>query len=275
MNVIVEYSTYKKKKKIFHKVTEDYKNKELHFVVVFEKGVSTRPYYFLRKKRYRNIEYVVNCKYRLSRLIRLSKLNKRPLKLVLTLNNDARKYIKKLNRLNNITRIYDKSTFDSNYDILNKNDYLLIKDNRHDDIFEYDMLNLYVFGNTLYQCKSSSCLGNILYIDKKGVVSYCPIHKEESVLGNIFEITNAFDNDDFDLFVGKAVEKRNNCKLNCSNYNKCMGGCFFDNDCKDIKNGLDKAMKTYEYISNVKSLDELSFKYKHIKIREISQEHKF
>ena len=151
----------------------------------------------------------------------------------------------------------------------------MIKDNNHDDIFDYDMLNLYVFGNTLYQCKSSSCLGNILYINKLGVASYCPMHKEEPVLCNIFDKANVFDNNDFDAFVGEAVEKRNNCKMNCSIYAQCMGGCFFDKDCINIKIEFDNAKKTYDYISNVKSLDELPFKYKHIKIREISQEHKF
>ena len=275
MNVIIEYSKFSKFKKIYNKVTEAYKNKEIHFIVFFEKGVSIRPYYFLKKRRYRNIGYVANCNYRLSRLIKLSKLKKRPLKLTLTLNKDAKKYINRLNKLKYITRIYDKSNIDTNYELLSKNDYLLIKDNNHDDIFDYDMLNLYIFGNTIYQCNSSSCLGNILYINKKGIASYCPFHKDESILGNIYETTNIFDDKDFDSFVGKAVEKRNNCKSNCSNYDKCMGGCFFEEDCTDIKNTLIKAIKTYEYISNVKSLDELPYKYKHIKIRDISQEHKF
>ncbi len=275
MKIYIEYSTFTKFKNIVLRCEKLFKNKSLKFVIKFFKNVSIKPYRYLRKKKYFNIEYDFDAKYRLKKLIKLSNYKRRPLQLSINIYDECSKYMKKLNKIEKLTCVYDKSNLDSNYEKLSKSGYLLVRDKNHDDIYEYDMLNLFMFGQVKYQCKYSSCLYENIYINKNDIASFCPKNPNDSLMGNFFLEDNIFELKSFDEFASRAVEKRDNCKKECPFYYKCMGGCFMEDDCIDIKKSFENIKSLYQSLKNKESLEGMPYKYKSLLIRQLCLEMKY
>lgn len=76
-------------------------------------------------------------------------------------------------------------------------------------------------------CAFSSCLGNVVYVMSDGKNSLCP--KMSRVRLNLMtkdgSITHIYDTPDFKSILLHQIQKRNRCKVGCSLYSLCLGGC--------------------------------------------------
>jgi radical SAM protein with 4Fe4S-binding SPASM domain len=98
-------------------------------------------------------------------------------------------------------------------------------------ILSVDLMHLYKFYEPIFQCKFSSCLGKNYYVDKKGIVSFCPNHLKESVVGLVNGAEKFKDSDLYVSVLKKAIDKRDNCKATCKYYEYCAGGCPLEDGC--------------------------------------------
>lgn len=83
-------------------------------------------------------------------------------------------------------------------------------------------------------CKYNSCLAKTLYVDENCVLGLCPYHHSDIQLKSIEEVSSfeqIFETDSCIDALYKQIQRRNNCKANCSQFSLCKGGCLFESDC--------------------------------------------
>jgi len=96
----------------------------------------------------------------------------------------------------------------------------------------------FLLGNNGNNCTHNSCLGRTLYLNKEGVISFCPKSMRETILKNISEVETfqeIFNSDNFALYVDAALKKRETCMTSCQGFKFCQGGCPLSayNKCND------------------------------------------
>lgn len=77
-------------------------------------------------------------------------------------------------------------------------------------------------------CHYSSCLGKTLYINGTGGIEICPYHKSDiqlNTLESCSSLSEVYDTESFRALLVEQINKRNECKKNCSFYKGCKGGC--------------------------------------------------
>lgn len=86
-----------------------------------------------------------------------------------------------------------------------------------------------LFGSPHRPCNCGSCLGCFLCINPEGNIYPCSrYYPDEYLIGNIrnFDsINHCFDSDIYGEMVRGAIERRENCRENCSLFGYCQGGC--------------------------------------------------
>lgn len=131
-----------------------------------------------------------------------------------------------LQRTNESFAVVDKTGLNDEY--YKTNDNIFLKTKEVNDILKVDLAATMLEGFPTYSLKNVSCLGKVLYIDKKNNVYFCPKYKDRSYLGKIKENKNFYDCDTFKDVLISAIEKRENCKKTCSLFSVCKGGCAFE-----------------------------------------------
>ncbi len=77
-------------------------------------------------------------------------------------------------------------------------------------------------------CYYNSCLGKTLYISGVGDIAICPYHKSDiqlNALESCSSLPEVYDTKSFRTLLFEQINKRNECKNNCSFYKGCKGGC--------------------------------------------------
>ena len=133
------------------------------------------------------------------------------------------------------------------------------------------MMHIYKFFETAFQCKYSSCLGKNFYVDKNGMVHFCPHYLEKSVVGNINSNDKYIESTVFGTILRGAIDKRNDCKRKCEHYEYCLGGCPLEDGCGEFPETFKKSA---DYIDGIiksnRDLSDENYAVAKIVIKDIS-----
>lgn len=104
--------------------------------------------------------------------------------------------------------------------------------------------NIYsiVSGAPTLCCEVTSCLGKNLCISHNGDLSYCYKNPSMTIIGNVFNNEDIFDNDIFRTVLLKAMQKRATCSQ-CKYVRLCKGGCVLQPECSILKKTYDAAVE--------------------------------
>ena len=154
---------------------------------------------------------------------------------------------KRICKLGGIIRIRDTST-SHNEELYKTNRNVIWEKDGTGTIRLADLYHLTTAGKAVYQCHYSSCLGKTLYIGADGSVSFCPHHIEQSRIGTVEKLDGIFENPVFYEVLSGTVAKRRQCKQTCSHFEKCKGGCPFENDCEEFRKAYPAALQDQDAI---------------------------
>ena len=190
---------------------------------------------FLRKKGVYDIEYVIYGTRALRRAI--FQLNRKVKHIFLTVVISA-PLTERDKRLLSLARsevkVIDTTDVEANRDFYKSSKHILYRFANEDTILDHDIMHIYKFFESRYQCKFSSCLGNVLYVDRDGKVYFCPYHTEESAIGTIYEKKNYFKEPAIQRALESAITKRQTCSAECQHFSFCNGGCPLEDGCLDF-----------------------------------------
>ena len=111
-----------------------------------------------------------------------------------------------------------------------------------------DLYHLTTSDKAVYQCHYSSCLGKTLYIAADGTVSFCPHHAGKSRIGTVDKLDGIFESPVFYEVLSGTVAKRRHCREVCPHFEKCKGGCPFENDCEEFLTAYPEALRDRDAI---------------------------
>jgi len=164
---------------------------------------------------------------------------------------------KRICRLNGIIRIVDTGDGE-NLRLYRENRNVVWETREENTIRLADIYHLTTSQKATYQCHYSSCLGKTLFIARDGTVSFCPKHPKQSVLGTLDRLEDIFEAPVFYETLLRTVEKRKQCKAACPHFEKCKGGCPFENDCDTFRSTYAEALRDRDgIIHREKDLAEL------------------
>ncbi|MBQ9730488.1 MAG: SPASM domain-containing protein [Clostridia bacterium] len=226
MTIHLIYKNYLSFQKQFKAVMKVFPKNVPTFYLHLDKRPSLKAYFRLKKRGF-PVVYCLHVKALSNKLISLANRNK--LTLVLLADSLSKKDFKKTDKLKTLTVIKTEDE-----QALEKRN-LLVKNSCVDQPFSADVAELCLLGTPIYQCAFSSCLGKTLYVDARGEVSFCPERIEETKIGNLFEETPIFERPTFISVLEKQIEKREQCKKNCSLFSACHGGCALTDTCAKFR----------------------------------------
>ena len=154
---------------------------------------------------------------------------------------------KRICRLGGIIRIVD-SCGEENLRLYRENRNVTWEAGEENTIRLADIYHLTTSRKAIYQCHYSSCLGKTLFIAKDGTVSFCPRHPQESILGTVDKLDDLFEAEIFYKTLLRTVEKRRDCKEHGPHFEKCKGGCPFENDCDAFRGAYTEALRERDRI---------------------------
>lgn len=115
----------------------------------------------------------------------------------------------------------------------------------------------FLLGNNGNNCTHNSCLGRTLYLNKDGIICFCPIKPQKTELRNISEVESfeeIFNSNSFALCVDAALKKRETCMVSCQGFKFCQGGCplLTGNECNNreymnFMQGVETILKGLDY----------------------------
>jgi radical SAM protein with 4Fe4S-binding SPASM domain len=262
MNLYIENKSFFFVKKAINAVENAIK-KDIHKLTVinYNGGFTFKAAHYARRKhQIYDIEYIIYGEKGLHNAIRRLNKSKKRISLTLVISKLLSKKAQNLIlKANNVLKIIDLSNNDSNIKFYKSIDKIIYKTDTVDLILDTDIMHLYKFYETVFQCKFSSCLGKNIFVSKNGTVHFCPIHTEKSLVGNIYCTENYFDNQTFKNVLHSAVEKRDNCKSTCQYYEHCAGACPLEDGCCDFpelfeknKTELDRIIQNNEPLTDKK-----------------------
>jgi radical SAM protein with 4Fe4S-binding SPASM domain len=259
MELYIENKSIGFVKRAYQKVTENTKS-TVYRVVLFNRGPFFKPvaFRFFKRKGIYDIEYVLFGTTALSRALTL--LNRQNNKISLTVLIDrplTKKDKENLSLARSEVKIIDTTTDVGNLEFYKKSKYILYRWQNEDTILDHDLMHIYKFYETRYQCKFGSCLGNVLYVDAKGNVHFCPWHPELSTVGTLKDKINYFNGENAISVLNEAIAKRKKCKAECEYFEYCSGGCPLEEGCLDFpelfgknKSFIDGVITAGEDLSN-------------------------
>jgi radical SAM protein with 4Fe4S-binding SPASM domain len=162
-------------------------------------------------------------------------------------------------------KVIDTTADEGNLAFYRSSRYLLYRWQAEDTILDHDIMHIYKFDETRYQCKFSSCLGNVLYVDAKGKVYFCPWHTECSAVGTLQDHANYFNAENALRVLRDAVAKRKKCQAECEYFDCCGGGCPLEDGCLDFPERFEK---NKSYIDGVIS-EEKDLSLQHLGVAKI------
>ena len=229
-------------KQAYRRISEN-TNATIYRVVIFNRCsiFKSSAYHFFKKKGVYDIEYVVFGTAALRRAITL--LNRQNKKISLTVMIDrtlTEKDKAKLSLARSEIKVIDATQSRENLEFYKSSKYILYKWNDEDTILEHDMMHLYKFYENRYQCKFGSCLGNVLYVDGKKNVYFCPWHTELSDVGTLKDKVNYFNEKNAISVLSDAIAKRKQCKTECEYFEYCSGGCPLEDGCLNFPKLFEK-----------------------------------
>ena len=245
MELYIENSSIGAVKKAYYQVSENIK-KTVTRAVVINRGtfLKTAAYRFFWRKGVSELEYVIFHTASLGRAIALLNRNKRRIRLTVVVDKKLDERAKALlKKARYEVKVIDIADGGVNLDFYKTCKYLIYKCGEENTILDSDIMHLYKFYETEYQCKFSSCLGNKIYIDAKGDVFFCPWHTDKSKLGNIGDNKNYFEDECIRTVLHNAVAKRDKCKSECKYFEYCAGGCPLEDGCSGFPELFEKNSK--------------------------------
>ena len=152
----------------------------------------------------------------------------------------------------------------------------VVLDGQNGNLGDAVAFDLAGFERTAYTCHFSSCLGDVLYLDRSGRIYFCPYHTDASYLCDlkeVGEVKKVFNNPTFGAVLQSAIEKRKVCSQACALFSACGGGCPLESvSCEDLKNGVAAAAEERKSILESKAdLKDLPLYKKESLIKEISK----
>ena len=160
-----------------------------------------------------------------------------------------------MTKVNKTVKVIDRKGVESNVNFYNSFNKILYKTPTVDNILDVDIMHLYKFYEPFMQCKFSSCLGQNLYVTKRGTVHFCPLKLDDSLVGTLKDTGKYFDSHNFATVLKNAIAKRNDCKASCKYFDYCMGACPMQDGCCDFPQLFDKnSAYIDDVISNQKDL---------------------
>lgn len=236
MNLYIENKSYSFFKKAFVAVTKNVnKDADKVFIIEYKGRFSSPAYRFARRQGVYNIEHIIFGERGLARAVHYLNRRKSPISLTIVLKKPlSKRGQKKLLCAKKEFKIIDLSNQEANFAFCQTCQMALYKSATVDQILDADIMHLYKFFETVFQCKFSSCLGEHFYVTKKGTVHFCPMHLNESEVGHIDGEGHYLNHEHFRATLDQAIEKRTICQNECQYYEYCAGGCPMEEGCCDF-----------------------------------------
>lgn len=221
----------------------------VHFHLICRRGVSPLHLYLLTagNKSLATLTLHIPARHLTGSLVRLCNSSSLLSCVVLVDRALSNRQWKRICRLNGLIRIVDTSGAPNEMYYESNRNVVYEKDGAN-TIRLADIYHLTTSDKAIYQCHYSSCLGKTLFIDKNGDVSFCPKHPGESRLGTVDCLDGIFEAPVFYEVLSKTVGKRRECKKNCPHFEKCKGGCPFENDCDAFRSTFTDALRDRDHI---------------------------
>lgn len=218
-------------------------------IIFFEKNNLSKIFSYLKKYKFSKIYFVINNLNFNNQIIKILNDKKSNVSIQLIINKELdeknKVFFTNLIKINQSIDIFDYQKY-LNISASNNLNIFTNKDKKEENKMLYVYCN-----NGNINCKTSSCLGKILYIDKFGNISFCPKYPKDTYLNNISNISNfdnIYENDIFGEYLKKMILKRKNCKSSCEYFSKCKGGCAIEDNCESFKNLYLKTKNNIESI---------------------------
>ncbi|MGN1373489.1 MAG: SPASM domain-containing protein [Candidatus Coproplasma sp.] len=241
MELIIEYKGLKKFNNSLTTMIKKCKN-VTKVTVVFPKKVNTALRIGLQRMGISDVRYVA---YNIPMLfLKMQNLPNNNVDLALILTDKTSKTtLRRAKKLRSAAVVYDNSKDKDYYERLKDNKYLIFDGVGDCTVSEVDALSSMYFNRPTFGCRHSSCLGNKLFVDAAGNVSFCPRFAEKTRVGKVGDEVDYFNSPLFIEVLTKEIEKRNNCKQTCPIARFCKGGCAMLGECEQIKEWFAKAMQ--------------------------------
>ena len=234
MNLYIENKSFAFIKKSF-KVVKKNTDKDIFklFVIQYKGGFSGKAYRFAQKKqKIYDVEYVIFGEKGISGALKYLNKSKHPISLTIVIDKPiSAKAKRKLLTAKKEFKIIDTSTCAENVDFYKSFYKILYKTNTEDHILDADIMHIYKFYETVYQCKFSSCLGQNIYVTKNGSVHFCPFYLDNSLIGSLRSNEKYFDAQSFKDTLHTAIDKRDHCRCTCEHFDYCSGACPLEDGC--------------------------------------------
>lgn len=237
-----EYTSLARFKKAYEALEDNTGERIRHAVIVSPYGVRRKVYRYLRRRKIPYVSFV------LTRLVKLKKalryLHKKKFPVMITLKvtralKESEKTILSEARMPIV--VEDETGISDNLLYYRQNKAILYKTKDEDTARSADFLHIACFGEPIYDCHFSDCLGNLLGVDVKENVFFCPKRPKESCVGRLGEKASYFESPAF-LAVKEAFEqKQKACESGCQRYGLCMGACPFEKGCLGFHEGVEAA----------------------------------
>ena len=257
MNFYVEYKSQSSLKKAYEDVVANTgKTVYKAFLIQHDGKFSKKPYHYFRKKRIYDIEYVLFGTRGLKRAMAYLNLAKNPISLTLVLDRPLdRKSTSLLAKAKRTVKVIDRSGDAQNVAFYRACSKILFSTAEEDHILDADIMHIYKFYEPILQCKFSSCLGDNVYVDRVGRVSFCPRYPDRSVMGMLGAQTKYFESASLVQTLEAAIAKRESCKSTCRHFEHCMGACPLEDGCGNFPELFEKnAAYLDDIIANSKDL---------------------
>ena len=185
-----------------------------------------------RKKRIGDIECVIFKPSHLKAAMKLANRTRRFILLTYVVDHKLSARERDiLSSAKRLLKIHDYTGDADNIEFYRSESHILYRTENEDTVLDVDLMHLYKFYETQYQCRFSSCMGGKLYVDANKRVDFCPYHKDESFVGTLDDDINYFDTENMLGTLRKTIEKRDVCKSNCPHFELCGGGCPLEEGC--------------------------------------------
>lgn len=242
MKAYFDYTTFRRFKKAYETLEDNTDERIRHAVIFSSRGFSFSAYRFCRRKK---IPYV---SFELSRLIGLKKairfVNRRKFPITLTVIVE-KKLSKGEKRALSLARapilVKDLTNDADNLSYYRGNKAILYQTSDENQILNADFLHISRFGEPLYQCFFSDCLGNTLTVDKKGRVYLCPKHRDTTMVGTLKDETSYFETPLFQELKERFSKKQAQCESTCQHASLCMGACPLSEGCHTFPESFERA----------------------------------
>lgn len=250
MNIYLENANLLRNNRRLRECCEQFgKSDPVHFHLICSRGVSPLQLYLLTagNKSIATLTIHIRMAHLTGALVRMCNASALLSCVVLVDRPIKPRQWKRISRLGGIIRIVDSSGVDHR-ELYRENRNVVWETPEENTIRLADIYHLTTSQKAIYQCHYSSCLGKTLFIARDGTVSFCPRHPEQSILGSAERLEGLFEAPVFYETLLRTVQKRKQCKQSCPHFEKCKGGCPFEDDCDAFRSTYSEALRDRDEI---------------------------